>query len=460
MRGGSETDDALILASCRGEREAFARIIERYQRAVHAVAYSGARDRALADDVTQNTFVTAWRQLGELRDASRLGSWLCGIARNLARDERKRRHREVPEDAADEPTHTTTPFEALSEAETERIVATALGQVPDVYREPLVLYYYEERSVDDVARSLGISAATTTKRLSRGRRYLAECVAIVERGLVRRGPSPGLAASVLAIIAITPASHVDASPVMKGSTMNKLALAAVITASLGGAGLLVANVSRSDAHAKAPATTGNAAAAGQAPQTGVSCNDGVHARHADHAAVAARPAPSLTTLLGNAASTGGARGAIDECQAIGRHLAELEADTTHGPANRPDEATCEQCASHYASMCESEGWSAERRACTLAAADLINAHLCAGGAVTTASADKPVNVPAALSCAVLSTGIASTVQGAGMHADVKDMPQQIEAACEMGGWSIELRQCFAAADSIMALQACMSPTGH
>src|SRR6185436_3248577 len=99
----------------------------------------------------------------------------------------------------------------------------ALGQVPDVYREPLVLYYYEERSVGDVARSLGISAATTNKRISRGRKFLADSVAALERGLVRRGPSPALAASVLAILAVTvPAAHVEASTTpVKGSTMHK-----------------------------------------------------------------------------------------------------------------------------------------------------------------------------------------------------------------------------------------------
>src|SRR5439155_19348186 len=119
--------------------------------------------------------VIAWRRLDELSDAAKLPAWLCGIARNLARDARKRRTRDAHDDA-DRAIDTTTPYDAMSEAESERIVAAALGQVPDVYREPLVLFYYEERSVADVARSLGITAATTNKRLSRGRQFLAERV--------------------------------------------------------------------------------------------------------------------------------------------------------------------------------------------------------------------------------------------------------------------------------------------
>src|SRR5262245_41110096 len=94
MQAGVDPDVALIDASRRGDRTAFAQIIERYHRAVYAVAFSGVRDRALTDDITQDTFVTAWRRLDDLRDASRLPAWLCGIARNLARGARKRMRRE------------------------------------------------------------------------------------------------------------------------------------------------------------------------------------------------------------------------------------------------------------------------------------------------------------------------------------------------------------------------------
>src|SRR5262249_35149284 len=158
-----------------------------YQRAVYAVAFSNVRDRALSDDLSQDTFVAAWRGLAELRDVARLPAWLCGIARNLARDACKRRRREETGDVPEVET-APTPFDAVTDPAPERLITAALARVPDVYREPLVLYYYEQRSVDEVARLLGITASTANKRLSRGRRYLADHVtAIVERGLGRRG---------------------------------------------------------------------------------------------------------------------------------------------------------------------------------------------------------------------------------------------------------------------------------
>jgi hypothetical protein len=346
----------------------------------------------------------------------------------------------------------------MTEAESERTVAAALAQVPDVYREPLVLYYYEDRDVDDVARSLGITAATTNKRLSRGRRYLAERVAVVERGLVRRGPRPGFAASVLAVIGVTAsASHVDASTsAVKGSTMHKLAIAAALTATVGGAGALALTSTRNDAHAETlRAAVRGVAHEERAGKTTTTAHGG-HGSLCDIMAKlqarASSPPSSLPSLIASGRSATAAES--NDCVAVGRHLAELQADVTHGPNHRPDDASSDTCSSQYASTCESEAWSLARRNCVLGAGDLINAHLCADQ-VTNAQA--PSSVPANLSCPVIAPQIAAVLQAAGMHDDVTDLPQQIEAACDVGTWSIELRSCFTAASSVDALKACIAP---
>src|SRR5262245_23345927 len=86
----ARTDAELVEASRHGEREAFGQLVTRYQGIVCAVSYRPAGNWALSEDVAQDTFIAAWRQLGQLRDTGRLRSWLCGIARNLARKARKR----------------------------------------------------------------------------------------------------------------------------------------------------------------------------------------------------------------------------------------------------------------------------------------------------------------------------------------------------------------------------------
>jgi RNA polymerase sigma factor (sigma-70 family) len=128
------SDAELLEASRRGEHDAFAALIERYQGVVSAVSYSRTGDRALSEDVAQDTFIAAWRQLGQLREPSRLRAWLCGIARNLARKARQRTARETP---LDHPLvfEGANPFDAAAEAESERVVRDALMRVPDIYRQ-------------------------------------------------------------------------------------------------------------------------------------------------------------------------------------------------------------------------------------------------------------------------------------------------------------------------------------
>jgi RNA polymerase sigma factor (sigma-70 family) len=224
----ANSDGELVEASRRGEHEAFGRLVARYQDVVRAVSYGATGDPGLSEDVAQETFIAAWRQLDRLRDTMRLRSWLCGIARNLARKARKRRRREDLVDTDDQVAPDGNPFDDAARGEVERVVREALAKVPDAYREVLVLYYSEDRSIREVADALGVSEAAVMQRMSRGRRYLADSVEqLVERSLrSERRPRRDLVAAVLAVIvAIEIPSRVDASPA-KGSTMLKLALAA------------------------------------------------------------------------------------------------------------------------------------------------------------------------------------------------------------------------------------------
>jgi RNA polymerase sigma factor (sigma-70 family) len=243
--GRAPSDAELIEASRRGEQAAFGELVTRYQGVVCAVGYSGTRDRALSEDVAQDTFLAAWRQLDQLRETERLRSWLCGIARNLARKARKRSDREQPVDPppGSAVVDGSNPFDRASEAETERVVRDALARVPDSYREVLVLYYHEHRSIKDVADVLGISEAAVMQRMSRGRHYLAEGVNdLVERALRGSRVKRNLAACVLAAIPALGSSRVDAATgatADKGWTMLKLALFATATMAVGTTAVVV-----------------------------------------------------------------------------------------------------------------------------------------------------------------------------------------------------------------------------
>lgn len=254
------SDAELLEASRRGERDAFGTLIERYQGVVCAVSYSRTGDRALSEDVAQDTFIAAWHQLGQLREPSRLRAWLCGIARNLARKARRRTQREAP---LDQPLvfEGANPFDEAAEAESERVVRDALMRVPDTYRDVLVLYYRDQRSVRDVAVTLGITEAAALQRLARGRQYLADGVTdLVERSLRGVRVPRSLVAAVLAALPAIAPSRADAATQSHGGTMLKLAIAAAVLATAGTA----AYVSRKP---QAAPTATAAAATTPAPAT-------------------------------------------------------------------------------------------------------------------------------------------------------------------------------------------------
>ncbi len=244
------TDSDLVAASKRGELDAFGHLVARYQGLVCAVSFSSTGDPVLSEDVAQETFVEAWRHLDRVREPRRLRSWLCGIARNLGRKARKRRRREELTDVDSHATDGANAFDQLAKIDAERLVRAALLRVPETYREVLVLYYRDDRSIREVAEALGVSEAAVMQRLSRGRRYLADSVtALVESSLRGTRTRRDLAAAVMAAITATAlSSRVDASTSPKGSTMNKLAVSASALAVVGATAYFATRSHRTATH--------------------------------------------------------------------------------------------------------------------------------------------------------------------------------------------------------------------
>src|SRR5688572_33424621 len=100
MSSTDETDGNLVRKSLSGNRDAFGRIVSRYQSLVCSLAYSATGSLTHSEDLAQETFVTAWKRLRDLREPARLRSWLCGIARNLINNWLRRQGRE-PSHAAE-----------------------------------------------------------------------------------------------------------------------------------------------------------------------------------------------------------------------------------------------------------------------------------------------------------------------------------------------------------------------
>jgi RNA polymerase sigma factor (sigma-70 family) len=227
------SDRALVAASLAGDRAAFGRIVERHQAAVCAITFAAAGRLQLGQDLAQETFLEAWRSLGSLRDADRLRAWLCGIARNVAQGA-LRKHGADPATEGDERvSDQRTPEESAVAADDVRIIGRALAEMPADYREPLLLFYWEDQSVRRVGETLGLSEEAVRQRLSRGRKMLRhEVETRIAVGLVRLRPGTTFTAAVLAALPLGAREAAAASAAAVGH-----ATAAKAIASLGAAGV-------------------------------------------------------------------------------------------------------------------------------------------------------------------------------------------------------------------------------
>lgn len=210
-------DDQLWLKSRDGDREAFGRIVERYQSLICSLAYSACGNLSRSEDLAQETFVTAWQKLGDLREPSKLRAWLCGIVRNLSANEFRREQRrggpaESIDAVAEAPTDEADPASRAVSQEEADLLWRALAGMPDNYREPMVLFYREGQSILEVARALELTENTVKQRLLRGRSMLREeMTALVESTLKRTKPGVAFTAAVLVALPAVSASTASAA---------------------------------------------------------------------------------------------------------------------------------------------------------------------------------------------------------------------------------------------------------
>jgi RNA polymerase sigma factor (sigma-70 family) len=225
----------LIQASVRGDQRAFGKIVDAYQGAVSAMAYSVCGDFSQSEDLAQETFVIAWQKLPHLRKRESLSAWLCGIARNLARDwlRKKAKAPSVSLESVAEPAHPEE--DEPTRRERSETVWAALQAIPENYREPLVLFYRKDLSIRDIAEALELSEDCVKQRLSRGRKMLrAEVAKMVEDTLEDARPGKGFTAGVLATLPPLGAANMPTAAARK-SPASRIVTAIAKKAALGAA---------------------------------------------------------------------------------------------------------------------------------------------------------------------------------------------------------------------------------
>lgn len=163
-----------IHQSQRGDHEAFAELVRQYQRMVHALTYRMTGSLSDSEDLAQETFVRAYRQLDGFRNESKFSSWLCRIAINASLNwkrrgqRRERANREWGEFQGNEPgTDQTWSGAALADE-----VQQALMKLPEKQRAAVVLTAYQGLNLGEAAKVLGCPEATVSWRIFAARARL------------------------------------------------------------------------------------------------------------------------------------------------------------------------------------------------------------------------------------------------------------------------------------------------
>jgi len=233
MSDAETLDDArLVELGLNGDREAFGRLVARHQSPVCAMAYSACGDISRSEDLAQEAFIIAWRKLSDLKEPARFRFWLYGIVRNLINNTFRQQIRNplagaepLDENLMMTTTDSNPAGQAISKEE-EGILWRSLEQIPEAYREPLILFYREHQSIERVAEVMDLSQEAVRQRLSRGRKMLHErVIAFVEGTLVRTAPGPVFTLSVASALPhLTVAAGSSAiGGAMKGSAAGKAA---------------------------------------------------------------------------------------------------------------------------------------------------------------------------------------------------------------------------------------------
>jgi RNA polymerase sigma-70 factor (ECF subfamily) len=159
-----------------GDLAGFEGIVARWQGPLVNLAYRFVRDRSRAEDLAQEAFLHAFRNLARFRGDAAFSTWLFAVAVNVYRSELRRRPTPtVPIEAAGELASGERPLSAALEAgEREELVRRAVAALPARYRDPLIVYYFRDMDLAETAAILGVPAGTAKALLHRGRNLLRQ----------------------------------------------------------------------------------------------------------------------------------------------------------------------------------------------------------------------------------------------------------------------------------------------
>jgi RNA polymerase sigma-70 factor (ECF subfamily) len=178
-----QTDVATVALARSGDSDAFRTLVERHSRAVYRLAHRMTGNASDAEDVVQETFLKAYKQLGRFESRANFGTWIHRIAVNCSIDLiRSRPHREAAHDAADleglgasevnQDGAQHTPERLMLSTEVQDRINDAMTTLSQRERAAFMLRHFEGHSIDDISRSLGLKTNATKHSIFRAVRKM------------------------------------------------------------------------------------------------------------------------------------------------------------------------------------------------------------------------------------------------------------------------------------------------
>lgn len=188
-QASTRTEAEMVADILAGETRLYHELIRPHERSVYLMALSYVKNEADAEDVAQEAFVRAFRNLASFRGESKFSTWLISITLNEARN-RVRRQSVIRMESLDEPPDENKtispallrdwreiPSEAVEREEVRKLILQAVEELPDIYRQVFLLRDVEELNINETAKVLNLSIPSVKVRLHRARMMLQKRLA-------------------------------------------------------------------------------------------------------------------------------------------------------------------------------------------------------------------------------------------------------------------------------------------
>ena len=175
----------MVISRCQaGQVDLIDILVDRYKKPLYSFCCKLAGSRSEADDLFQDTWVKVLRNIGQCEANKRFLNWLFTICLNLYRDRYRKYFRwlkvvksyfsteEMEREMMNVESNDAEPGEKILKSEQEKALRDALGTLKDLWRIPLILHYYREFSLVEIAEMLKIPVGTVKSRLAAGRGHL------------------------------------------------------------------------------------------------------------------------------------------------------------------------------------------------------------------------------------------------------------------------------------------------